>query len=80
MGARTLTELRAGPPLHAAGVTLVPLEELSITVHCDRGRLVAGATKRAVGVVISDAQGTRAIDETGQPLDLSELRERLPGL
>jgi hypothetical protein len=80
MGARTLTELRTGPPLHAAGFTLVPIEELSATVRCERGRLVACATKRAVGVVVSDTQGKRAFDETGRPIDLGELRARLPEL
>jgi hypothetical protein len=80
LGSRTLTELRAGPPLRAAGVTLVPLEEQSVTVHCERGRLAAAASKRAVGVLITDAQGTRAFDEAGRPLDLNELRERVTGL
>lgn len=79
MGARTLTELRTGPPLHAAGFTLVPIEQLSVTVHCERGRLVAGAAKRAVAVLISDGHGTRAFDETGRPLDPAELRARLGG-
>lgn len=75
-----MTELRAGDPLHAAGVTIVPLEETRVTVHGDRGRVIAGGVKRAVGVVITDAGGTRALDDTGHPLDLEELRGRVAGL
>lgn len=80
MGSRTLTELRAGAPLRAGGVTIVPLEAWRVTVGCHDGRIYADGAKRAAGVVIVDAGGTQAFDASGDPLDLEELRERAVGL
>ena len=80
MGRETLSEWRTGAPLRVRDLMLVPLERLRITVSCDGRRLYADAGKHAAGVVIVDADGARAMDHTGQPLDIDDLATRVAGL
>jgi len=80
MGPQTLTTLRAGTPIRIGDITIVPVEKLHVTVGCDDQRLYADAGKRAAAVVVRDARGTRAVDDTGKSLDLEDLVEQAVGL
>jgi len=72
--------LHVGPSVRASGVTLVALERSRVSVQVARGRIVASAEKRAMGVVVIDARGARAYSPSGSPLDLEDLRSRVAGL
>lgn len=80
MGPETVSETRIGAPLHLDGVTLLPLEHVDVNVSLHGQRILATARKYPVGVVLLGADGTRAVDETGQPLDLEELKDSVRGL
>jgi len=72
--------LRAGPPVRAAGVTLVPLERSRVSVHRSGSRWIAGADKGPAGVVVIDGFGVRAYSESGATLDVQALLDRVVGL
>jgi hypothetical protein len=80
VGRQALSRLRAGDPLRVGDLTIVPLEHLRATVRCEGLRVSAAAHKRAAGIVVLGAGGTRALDEAGRPLDLEELVTRVAGL
>jgi hypothetical protein len=80
VGQQTLTELRAGTPLRAGGVTIVPLERWHVTVGSRGRRVYVNGGKRPTAIVIVDPHGVRAVDDAGIPLELDDLRERAAGL
>lgn len=80
MGARQLNEIRTGSPQRIGGVTLLPLEEWTVVVRVEGRRVFAHGNKRAIGIVIQEEGRTRAVDLTGDPLDMNDLRGRAAGL
>ncbi len=75
-----MTERRAGAPLLAGGVTLVPVEETGVAVQWGAGRLFGSGGKRVIAIVVIEAASVRALDDAGRPLDLDDLLEQVPSL
>lgn len=80
MAPRTLTTLRAGAAFHRGDLTLVPVERSCVTVACRWRRLYAGVTKDVAAIVIVAPDGDRALDVSGEPVDLAKLLARASGL
>ncbi|MDH5527523.1 MAG: hypothetical protein OEY97_09480 [Nitrospirota bacterium] len=72
--------LRAGTPLHAAGVWLIPVERVWLHQHIHEGRAWAAGGREPVAVVIRHPDGARALDLTGANLPMQPLLEHTDGL
>lgn len=72
--------LRAGTPLRAGSVTLLPIER--VVMHSSMGALGAWftAAKEPYALVVRDAGGIRALDIGAAAVSLQALREAIPGL
>jgi len=75
-----VNELRAGPALEVAGVTLIPVEYTSITAQQEAGHTWLQVGKEVVAVLICEADSTRFLDISGQSLSLDEWLPRVKGL
>lgn len=72
--------LRAAKPLRIGEVTLVPIERARIqSALGDTGYMVS-ACKEACAVVVSDANGVRALATGASEVTLDTLIEEVPGL
>jgi hypothetical protein len=75
-----MDELRAGNPLVAGKVTLVPIERYFIQSYTsDRGSWLSGL-KEPFAVVVCDAIGLRAFDIKAKEISVESLIQKIPGL
>ena len=80
MEPRELIELRAGTPVAAGSITVIPVEARRIRVRAEGDRLFAHAAQHPYAFVIRNGDQAHAIDARGAPLDLDDLRARVAGL
>ena len=80
MAARTLTWMRAGPPLRFGELTLVPVERARVSVTTAATRIHADAAKAVAAIVIVSAGGARAVAPSGEPVELAPLIAEASGL
>jgi hypothetical protein len=72
--------VRAGAPLRAGAVTLLPVERTVVhAVRVARGAWLS-ATREPYALVVREAGGLRVVAAGPAPVSLEELRERIPGL
>jgi len=71
--------LRAGAPLQAAGIFLVPVERVWLH-RLSQGRVWAAGGREPVAVVIRDLRGVSALDMAGEPMALDALLADVEGL
>ncbi len=75
-----MDELRAGNPLVAGKVTLVPIERYVIQSYTgDRGSWLSGL-KEPFAVVVCDAIGIRAFDIKAKEISVESLVQKIPDL
>lgn len=72
--------LRAGSPLTAGSITLLPIER--VLLHAGRGDayLWCAADKQPLALIVRDAGGMRVVAAGTEVVSLDALRERVPGL
>lgn len=75
-----MNTLRAGTPLHAAGVLLVLVERIWLHPQSRDDALWACGGREPVAVVIRDANGTHAVDIQGDDVALDTLLNTTSGL
>lgn len=75
-----MSELRAGTPITAAGITLIPIERVRIDSGTQPHAYWFNATKEAVAVVICAPEGPRAVDVQAHEWPLDELIAQVPEL
>lgn len=80
MEARTLTTLRAGVPIRAGGLTIVPVERSRVTVACVPEGVRAWGTKDVAAVVLVTPGGERALRPCGEGVAVAELLATAKGL
>ena len=72
--------LSAGRAVEAAGLTLIPIERMSITVQQEGGHIWLQANKEVAAVVFCEARGIRMVDVSGEVLPLEEWLPQVEGL
>lgn len=75
-----MSQLSAGAPLSTAGVTLVPIESVSIYKEKQRQGFWAYGSKEPVAFVICDTQGFRVINLGESEVSLESLQRKVPHL
>jgi hypothetical protein len=78
--ALSLNRLRAGRPIRAGEVTLVPVERTCIETATTRQGGWISAAKEVVAVLIRDGRGTRVLGVDGTAIAHTELAGRVDGL
>ena len=74
------TELRAGQPVAAAALTIIPVERLGhLRFETGTGFSVS-VTKEPVAVVLKTASNLTAVDLSGTRLDIEHLFQKVPRL
>jgi hypothetical protein len=75
-----MKELRAGNPLVAGAVTIVPIECCSLHfVSWNMGCCLSGL-KEPFAIIVRDADGVRAFDTEGSEISLQSLVRKIPDL
>ena len=75
-----MKEIRVGTPVTVDGFTIVPLEEVSILHESSEKGLRAYASKKPMGIVVSSARGSWALDVCGEEVELEAYLQEIPGL
>ena len=75
-----MSALRAGAPIHAGGVCLIPVERVWLQQHAHGGAVWAAGGREPVAVVIKDAKGVCAVDVAGEAVALDKLLGDVDGL
>ena len=75
-----MSALRAGAPLYAGGVYLIPVERVWFQQHAHDGTVWAAGGREPVAVVIQDAKGVCAVDVAGEAVALDKLLGDVDGL
>lgn len=71
---------QVGTPIHARGVTLVPVERVQIVATGRSRALGFNATKEVVALVICGSDGPRAVDMNARDIPLRQVMDAVPGL
>lgn len=75
-----MDELRAGKPVVAGDVTLVPIERCLVQSDTgDMGCWLSGL-KEPIAIIVCDASGIRAYDATGTDIPVAPLVQKISGL
>jgi hypothetical protein len=75
-----MDELRAGKPMIAGEVTIIPIERCYIqSVPGDMGGLLYGL-KEPFAIIIFDAIGIRAYDTSTKEISVASLIQKIPNL
>jgi len=75
-----MDELRAGNPMVACGVTLVPIERCSIQSDTgDMGCWLSGQ-KEPCAIIVCDATGVRALNMKGAEIPVEDLVQKITDL
>ena len=73
-------EVRIGNPVAVAGVTMIPVAQVSLNYWCgDRGISFFGV-QRPVSVVVVSPSAAKAFRITGEEVPLDQLMQEVPGL
>ncbi len=75
-----MSALRAGTPVRAGGVCLIPVERVWLHQHAHSGAVWAAGGREPVAVVIRDSKGLRAVDVAGEAVELDKLLGDVDGL
>ncbi len=73
-------EIRVEAPSTVAGVTLVPIVEVSLNCWRGKGRLSLFGAKQPVSVVVVSPQAKRAFRINGEEVSLDQLAKEIPGI
>jgi len=75
-----MEELRAGNPLVAGAVTIVPIERCSLhSAAWNMGCWLSGF-KEPYAIIVRDADGVRALDTEAREIPLQSLLREIPDL
>ena len=75
-----MDELRAGKPLAANRVTLVPIERFFVRSGKSNGSYWVNALKEPYAIIVCDTNGIRAFDTEAIEISLASLKQRIKGL
>ena len=73
-------EINAGNPVVVAGVTLIPIEEVSLNYWCGNRGISVIAIKQPVSAVIFSSSAKRAFSITGEEISLDNLIQEVPSI
>ncbi len=73
-------EVSAGSPVTVAGVTLIPVEEVSINGWHGKGGISFLGVKRPVGLVLLAPPVKKAFRMNGEEVPLGQLIQEVPGI
>jgi hypothetical protein len=73
-------EVSAGSPITVAGVTLIPVEEVSINGWHGEGGVLFFGVKRPVGLVLLAPPVKKAFRVNGEEVPLDQLIREVPGI
>ena len=65
-----MEEVHVGRPVPVSGITIIPLEKVTVSHSNKKGRLSVYVSKEPVGVVVSSPQRKWAIDISGTQMPL----------
>lgn len=75
-----MKELRAGPAMQVEGVTLIPVEWVTISAQSEAGHSWLQASKEVAAVLICEADKLYLLDVNGESLPVEEWLARVDGL
>ena len=75
-----IDKLRAGKPLIAGTVTLVPIERIFVHSGGNNAGFWLSALKEAYAIVICDANGIRTLNTAAEEIRLDHLIQTVPDL
>lgn len=75
-----MKKLCAGKPVEIAGVTLIPVEWMTISAQQESGHTWLQATKEVVAMLICEADKTHLLDVNGESLPLEYWLPKVEGL
>ena len=70
----------ASKPVSVAGLTLIPVIQVSLSLWSARAGKAFLAFKQPIAVVVISPQAKRAFRITGEEVSLEELMQEVPGL
>ena len=73
-------KIATGPPITVAGVTLIPVNRVSLHYWSTKGSASFCGAKQPVAVVVVSPQTRRAFRITGEEVSLEELIKEAPNL
>ena len=73
-------EVTIGNPVAVAGVTLIPVVEVSVNYWCGRGGISFFGSSRPCSVVVVSPSGKRAFRITGEEVSSDQLMQEIPGI
>ena len=73
-------KVTVGRPVTAAGVTLVPVSQVTLGRQRAKGAVYAFGSHRPVGILVVAPEPRTAIRITGEPVSVEQFLEETPGL
>lgn len=73
-------EIKIGNPVAIAGVTLIPVEEISLNYWQSNGNISFFGVKQPVSVVVVSQSEKRAFRINGEEVSLDKLIREVPGI
>lgn len=70
----------ASNPIRVEGMTIIPLESLTVHHHTTKGGLVLQVSAEPIGIVVHSAGGDRAIGLDGKDVPLESCLKEVEGL
>ena len=75
-----MKQVRIAKPVVVSGITIVPLERVSIYQGNIKGRFLFYASKEPVGVVVDSPQGRCTLNICGEKVSLETYTQEVDGL
>ena len=73
-------EVRIGNPVTVAGVTVIPVAQVSLHYWCSKGGISFFGIKQPVSVVVVSLPVKKAFGITGEEVPLDQLIQEVPGI
>ena len=73
-------EVIIGSPVTVAGITIVPVTQVSLYYWCGKGGISFFGLKKPVSVVVSTPEEKKAFRITGEEIPLDQLIQEVPGM
>ena len=73
-------EVIIGSPVKVAGITIVPVSQVSLHYWHGKGGVSFFGLKQPVSIVVSTAEEKKAFRITGEEIPLNQLIQEVPGM